>query len=101
MTNNFFLHIKKLNELALVLHQHKKQATQYTFSSLKEHVDEVKMLLDEQQEHWKAETVDILIHAWMLLDRYDIDEKVIAELVEKRLFRFEEKIKTAIKEKKA
>lgn len=99
MRKNILNRIHSINQWALTLHGSSQEASCYTFSSLQEHLKEVKMLLEQKQEHWKAETVDIAIHALMLLDRYGVNENEFDYLLQKRCHRFEEKIKTAIQER--
>jgi len=84
-----------INALARKLHGSDAAATAYTFRSLAEHVDEVKALRDAGDEHWKAETLDIIIHALTLLRRGDVDDKEYEVLMNKRLARFKEKIAAA------
>lgn len=99
MKDNIFSKIHSINERALTLHRSSQEASRYTFSSLQEHLKEVKMLLEQQQDHWKAETVDIVIHALMLLERYGVDEKEWDDLLQQRCGRFADKINTAIQER--
>jgi phosphoribosyl-ATP pyrophosphohydrolase len=67
---------------------------------MQEHVVEVRMLLKQGDDHWKAETVDILIHCLLLLQAEGIRDSEIAALIERRLGRFKEKISTAMREMK-
>jgi|GEM_PF-1818099 len=84
--------VDEINALARELHGTDAAASAYTFPSLAEHVDEVKGLWDAQDEHWKAETVDIIIHGLTLLRRGNVDEQEYAALMNRRLARFKEKI---------
>jgi hypothetical protein len=52
-------------------------------------------LWDGKNEHWKAETMDILIHALTLLRRGGVEEKEYEVLMNERLARFKEKISAA------
>ena len=87
--------VDEINALARALHGSDAAATGYTFQSLAEHVDEVKGLLNAGDEHWKAETLDIIIHGLTLLRRGGVDEKEYEVLMHKRLARFKEKISAA------
>jgi hypothetical protein len=87
--------VDEINVLARKLHGSDAAATRYTFQSLAEHVDEVKALQDAGDEHWKAETLDIIIHGLTLLRRGDVDEKEYEVLLDQRLARFKEKITAA------
>jgi hypothetical protein len=87
--------VDEINALARELHGSDAAATKYTFQSLAEHVDEVKALQGAGDEHWKAETLDIIIHGLTLLRRGDVDEKEYEVLMNERLARFKEKIAAA------
>lgn len=87
--------VDEINALARRLHGSDSAASQYTLRSLAEHVDEVKGLRDAQDEHWKAETLDIIIHALTLLRRAGVDEKEYEVLMDQRIARFKEKISKA------
>lgn len=87
--------IGKINALARRLHGGDRDATAFTFSSLRAHVDEVEGLLKAGDAHWKAETVDIIIHALMLLRRYGVRQRQVDGLMFRRMARFEEKIVAA------
>ncbi len=87
--------VDEINALARKLHGSDAAATAYTFRSLTEHVDEVRDLLGAGDEHWKAETLDIIIHGLTLLRRGHVDEKEYEVLMNKRLARFKEKIAAA------
>ncbi len=89
--------VDEINALARGLHGSDAAATAYTFQSLAEHVDEVKALQGAGDEHWKAETLDIIIHGLTLLRRGDVDEREYNILMDKRLARFKEKIGAANK----
>lgn len=87
--------VDEINALARQLHGSDASATEYTLESLAEHVDEVRDLLGVQDEHWKAETLDIIIHGLTLLRRGGVDEKEYEALMNRRLARFKEKIAAA------
>ena len=87
--------VDEINALARTRHGSDEAASAYTFRSLAEHVDEVKALQDAGDEHWKAETLDIIIHALTLLRRGDVDEQEYEALMKGRLARFKEKISLA------
>jgi hypothetical protein len=87
--------VDEINTLARVLHGSDVAASAYTLRSLAQHVDEVKALRDAADEHWKAETLDIIIHGLTLLRRDGVDEKEYDALMKERLARFKEKISAA------
>ena len=87
--------LDEINALARALHGDNTEANKYTFKSLAEHVDEVKGLLAQNDEHWKAEAVDIIIHALTLLRRGDVGRQEYERLMGQRLGRFKEKITAA------
>ena len=87
--------VDEINALARSLHGSDAAATRYTLRSLAEHVEEVRALLDARDEHWKAETMDIIIHGLTLLRRGDVDEQAYERLMNERLARFTEKITAA------
>jgi hypothetical protein len=84
--------VDEINALARTLHGSDAAASAYTFRSWAEHVDEVKALWGAKDDHWKAETVDIIIHGLTLLRRGNVDEQEYAALMSRRLARFKEKI---------
>ncbi len=88
--------VDEINRLACALHGSAAAATSYTFKSWQEHVDEVKGLLEAGDEHWKAETVDIIIHGLTLLHRAGVGEKCFEALMTQRLARFKAKIEQAM-----
>lgn len=81
------------------LHGSRSAADTFTFHSMKEHVDEVRELLQKEDAHWKAETVDLIIHGHVLLARYGVSPQEIGDLLNKRTGRFKEKIGAAIRDK--
>jgi phosphoribosyl-ATP pyrophosphohydrolase len=92
--------VTEIAQLSRKLHGSVHGADEYTFRSLAEHVEEVRGLLAAGDGHWKAEAVDIIIHAQVLLRRHGVSEGEIAELFVKRGGRFKEKISASLKEKK-
>ncbi|MFH0752990.1 MAG: hypothetical protein V2A70_00315 [Candidatus Omnitrophota bacterium] len=84
--------VDEVNLLARRLHGTDADATEYTLKSLQEHVDEVRELLDAKDPHWKAEVVDIIIHALTLLRRGQVSDAAYEALMTRRLDRFIEKI---------
>jgi phosphoribosyl-ATP pyrophosphohydrolase len=52
--------------------------------------------LSDGDEHWKAETADIIIHGLMLLARRGVPAAAIDALLDRRLGRFNEKITSAL-----
>lgn len=89
--------LKRINGLAGQLHDSLAAADAFTFGSLAEHVDEVRDLQAAGDEHWKAETMDIIIHGYLMLDRHDVSPADMDALMTRRLGRFEEKITGALK----
>jgi hypothetical protein len=87
--------VDEINALARELHGSDAAATRYTFQSLVEHVDEVATLQSAGDEHWKAETLDIIIHGLTLLRRGHVDEREYEALMRQRLARFKEKLSSA------
>ena len=87
--------VDEINVLTRKLHGTDAAATAYTLKSLAEHVDEVRGLLNIKDEHWKAETFDIIIHGLTLLRRGGVDEQEYEALMDRRLARFKEKIAAA------
>ncbi|MBF0386615.1 MAG: hypothetical protein HQL20_02025 [Candidatus Omnitrophica bacterium] len=88
--------LKTINALALGLHGSQSELTAFTFRSLREHIAEVEALLAVDDPHWKAETLDIIIHGYLLLERYGVSIEEVQALRQKRLARFKEKITTAL-----
>lgn len=82
------------------MHGSKAAADRFTFRSIKDHADEVRDLLKSNDAHWKAETVDLIIHGHILLERYGVSPQEISDLLEARTDRFQEKIKDAIRDKR-
>jgi hypothetical protein len=91
------LDVAEIERLSRKLHGSVPAADEFTFRSLAEHVDEVRELLDKTDDHWKAETLDIIIHALVLLKRHGVAEEEIKGLFTKRAGRFREKIAAALK----
>ncbi len=87
--------IAKINALARQLHGNDGAATAFTLSSLRAHVDEVEGLLKDGDPHWKAEAMDIMIHALTLLERGGVNQRQLDGLMARRLARFEAKILAA------
>jgi len=90
--------VAEIEQLSRKLHGSVTGADDFTFHSLAEHVEEVRGLLGEGDSHWKAETIDIIIHALVLLNRHRVTEAEIDELFVKRADRFKEKIAASLKE---
>ncbi len=88
--------LEKINTLARALHGSDGAVDAHTFKSLAAHVDEVKALLAAEDLHWKAETLDIIIHAMTLLRGHGVGTDEFEGLMQRRLARFQEKISAAI-----
>ena len=84
--------LQEINELALELHGATDESNAYTLKSMKEHAQEISELFPDD-EHWKAETADMLIHCLLLLERNGVGVGEINAIIEKRRGRFKEKIK--------
>jgi hypothetical protein len=91
------LEVAKIERLSRKLHGSVAAADDFTFHSLAEHVKEVRELLEAGDDHWKAETLDIIIHALVLLKRHGVAEEEIEGLFARRSGRFKEKITAALK----
>ncbi len=83
--------LQEINELALELHGATDESNAYTLKSMKEHAQEISELFPDN-EHWKAETADMLIHCLLLLERNETDVAEMNKLIEKRYERFKVKI---------
>ena len=90
---------KKVNALAQALHGDTAAADGFTFRSMREHVDEIAGLLADGDDHWKAEAVDLILHNHLLLSRHGAKPGEIEELMGRRIGRFEEKIRAAMKDR--
>jgi phosphoribosyl-ATP pyrophosphohydrolase len=90
--------VAEIEQLSRKLHGSIPGADEYTFRSLAEHVQEVRELLEAGDGHWKAETLDIIIHALVLLKRHGVKEEEINGLFTRRTGRFREKITDALKQ---
>ena len=88
--------LEKINTLARALHGSDIAVDAHTFQSLAAHVDEVRELLAAKDPHWKAETLDIIIHAMALLRHHGVDMAELEDLMQRRLARFQEKISAAV-----
>ena len=97
--NAFWKETASLNALAKELHGSTQAADAFTFQSLKDHVEEIRGLLAQEDPHWKAETIDLIIHGYLLLRRHGVAQGEIKEIMQKRLGRFREKITGALREK--
>lgn len=91
--------LKELFQLAKELHGDAGAHRAFTFRSMSEHIDEVHDLWDGGDDHWKAETVDILIHCLLLLQNGDVPDAAAEDLLDQRLGRFREKITEALAER--
>ena len=67
-------------------------ANKYTLKSMKAHADEIAELFGKNDEHWKDECADMMIHCLVLFKREGVDEMKVLELLEKRKKRFMERI---------
>ncbi|MBF0486369.1 MAG: hypothetical protein HQL16_07650 [Candidatus Omnitrophica bacterium] len=94
-----FKKICAIDAMALRLHGDTGSADAYIFKSLLDHVEEVRVLKAGANDHWKAESVDIIIHNLVLLSRHGVSEKDFKAILDRRLLRFEEKISGALKQK--
>lgn len=85
-----------IEKLAIQLHGDKEAATEYTIQSMKDHANEIAQLIENKNEHWKAETIDQLIHCVMLLNRYEVSSEEIHDRLLQRRKKFNMNISQAI-----
>lgn len=90
------LRLRKLKTMALRLHGTSRAHAIFTLGSMAEHVVEVCRLIERKDQHWKAETVDILIHCHLLLQAAGVSSAEMDRLVSGRIGRFEQKITEAL-----
>lgn len=88
--------VRVIESLAETLHGSRAAADDFTFRSMQEHVEEVRVLLSQNDAHWKAETVDLILHGYILLERYGVSAQEMDALLLKRTGRFQEKIRAEI-----
>jgi DNA-binding ferritin-like protein (Dps family) len=94
---------EKLDALiALAKELHGSPAAHHAFmmQSMRDHVDEIRMLLNQNNSHWRAETVDLFIQCLLLLKNSEVDGAELESLIDKRLERFREKISDAVRDRK-
>jgi len=89
--------IEEINSLIKGLDKNKEKSNNYSLESMKEHVEEIKELFFKKDEHWAAETVDLLIHCLLLLNRNNYRIEKISELLNIRCKKFKEKILNQLK----
>jgi len=79
--------INKLSEKA------NKDPNAYTLKSMQDHADEIKELFEKRDEHWKAESADMLIHCLLLMKRNGMEISDMDNIIDKRFGRFKERIR--------
>jgi len=84
--------IKRINTLIKQLDKKTEKSNNYSIESMREHIEEIRSLISKGDKHWAAETLDVLIHCLLLLDRNNFQVEEINELFNIRCKRFEEKI---------
>lgn len=92
--------ITRINSLIKDLDKTKAKSNNYSLKSMKEHIEEIRELFFKNDEHWAAETLDLLIHGLLLLDRNNYQKEKIEELFNVRCRKFEEKILNRLKTQK-
>ena len=92
--------IRELNSLIRKLDKNDAKSNSYSLYSMKAHAKEIEQLFLKNDPHWAAETVDLLIHCLLLLQRNHFKDQDINKLVGKRYKRFEEKILAALENTK-
>ena len=90
------LRLRKLKTMALRFHGTSRAHAIFTLGSMAEHVVEVCRLIERKDSHWKAETVDILIHCHLLLQAAGVSPAELDGLLSGRIGRFEQKITNAL-----
>ncbi|NTV30068.1 MAG: hypothetical protein HGA80_08325 [Candidatus Omnitrophica bacterium] len=98
MESRYYDKLDELLEMAGKLHGSAQAHRDFTLRSMQEHVEEVRMLIDGNDVHWKAETTDILIHCLLLLRSAGVEAGEAEALLGRRLGRFQEKITGALLE---
>lgn len=89
--------LRRINLLIEKLNGNKEKSDNYSFKAMIEHVGEIKELYLKKDEHWAAETIDLLIHCLLLLDRNRYQRQRICELLNLRCRKFEEKISNQLR----
>ncbi len=91
--------LSELLELASRLHGSAPAHREFTLQSMKDHVDEIRMLVSQGDEHWKDETTDLFIHCLLILQGSGLNDDDLERLLARRLERFREKITDALRDK--
>lgn len=97
ISKKLIIKIKKINSLINKLDGSKEISNNYSFKSMREHISEIEELFLRKDEHWAAETSDLLIHCLLLLERNGYQKEKIEELFEARFKKFEEKLLNQLK----
>lgn len=87
--------LRRIREINLLIEKSNKnddKSNNHSFEAMGEHAEEIKGLFLKRNEHWAAETVDLLIHCLLLLERNDIEKEELCEMFYSRCTKFEEKI---------
>lgn len=96
ISDAFIDKIKSLNSLISKIEE-KNESNRYSFAAMKDHIEEIKSLFLKQDNHWAAETVDLLIHCLLLLDRNGYSKERIDEIINLRCDKFRQKISNKLK----
>lgn len=88
--------IEKINQLIRRFDRSKKRSNEYTFSAMKNHILEIECLFMNKDKHWADETIDLLIHCLLLLQRNNYSDKKICEIFDIRCRKFYEKISSKL-----
>jgi len=91
--------LEELVGLALELHGTVDNHRAFTIQSMKDHAEEIRLLLKQKDEHWKAESTDLFIHCLLLLTAAGVGAGELEGLIDRRLERFREKITDAIRDR--
>ena len=91
--------IKEINSLIKEVDRSDEKSNNYAFLSMKEHIEEIKELFLKKDQHWAEETIDLLIHCILLLERNGYQIKEINRIFKVRCERFKEKISNQFEKK--
>lgn len=98
ISENLLRRIQKIESKVKRIDRDVNYSNTYSLNSMKEHVEEIKELFNESNEHWKDETIDLLIHCLLFLNRNGCRKEDMDSIVDKRIKRFVEKISARIED---
>jgi len=84
--------IEEINEASDKKNGGAGKSNKYVLKSMKLHADEIAGLFEKNDEHWKDECADMMIHCLCMFKRAGVDELKVLDLLEKRKKRFMERI---------